>query len=358
MKNFNQYMLDKIKLREGEDSLRKLTINSHLVDFASNDYLGIAKKNQSGSTGSRLISGNSQQIVDLEKKFSMLTSFQASLFFNSGFQANIGLIPAISDRNTTIYYDELIHASLRDGIRLSVAKSFSFKHNDLANLSDKLAKVKGRILIVVEAIYSMDGDSPDLLLLNKIAKKYQAEIVVDEAHSFGIYGGKGLGMVNDLNLTNHVLATIFPLGKAVGSSGCFISGSELLKDYLINFCRSFIYSTAPSKSIIKEVDTQLDALNLDDSRDKVFELKKYFLNGISNNLKIISCDKSAIVSILFPNTNELKNIESKIKDAGLFVKAILHPTVPKGLERLRVCIHSFNTKKEIDLLLNTLNEKN
>lgn len=358
MKNSNQYMLDKIKLREENDSLRKLSINSHLIDFASNDYLGIAKKYQSGSTGSRLISGNNQQIVDLERKFSMLTSFEASLFFNSGFQANVGLIPALSDRNTTIFYDELIHASLRDGIRLSVANSFSFKHNDLENLSEKLAKAEGRILILVEAIYSMDGDSPDLQSLLSIAKRHHAEIIVDEAHSFGIFGEKGLGMVNDLNLSSQILATIFPLGKAVGSSGCFISGSQLLKDYLTNFCRSFIYSTAPSRTIIKEVNTQIDALNIDNSRDKVFELKKYFLDGCNNNFKIISSVNSAIVSILIPNTKELKNVESEIQKAGLFVKAILHPTVPKGLERLRVCIHSFNTRKEIDLLLNTLNKKN
>ena len=349
-------MLDKIKLREENDSLRKLSITSHLIDFASNDYLGIAKNHQSGSTGSRLISGNNQQIVDLEKKFSLLTSSSASLFFNSGYQANIGLIPAISNRNTTILYDELIHASLRDGIRLSVSKSFSFKHNDLKDLSDKLSKNKGEVLIVVEAIYSMDGDSPDLLSLISIAKKHRAEIVVDEAHSFGIFGKKGLGMVNDLNLSNQIFATIFPLGKAVGSSGCFISGSQLLKDYLINFCRSFIYSTAPSRTIIKELNTQIDAISLGNPREKLFELKKYFLDGYNNNFKIMSSDNSAIVSILFTNTNQLKHAEFKIQEAGLFVKAILHPTVPKGLERLRICIHSFNTTNEMDLLLNTLNE--
>ena len=357
MENFNQYMLDEIKLRKQNFNLRELSVYSNLTDFASNDYLGIAKKHQTGSTGSRLISGNNQQIIDLEKKFSNLTCFDSSLFFNSGFQANIGLIPALTDRNTTIFYDELIHASLRDGVRLSNAKNFSFKHNDLSHLSKKLAKIDGKKLVLVEAVYSMDGDSPDLIELLKITKTHNASVIVDEAHSFGLIGEKGLGLVNKLNLNKEILATIYPLGKAVGSSGCFISGSTLLKDFLINFCRSFIYSTAPSKTVVKEVDFQLAELNSFTMRAEILRLKKYFLDNLRNELRVISGKDSAIVSIFYSDTIVLKKIEALLFEKGLFVKAILHPTVKKGEERLRICIHAFNTIKEINLLLEILNNK-
>lgn len=357
MENFNQYMLDKIKLRQQNFNLRELSFYDHLTDFASNDYLGIAKKYETGSTGSRLISGNNQQIVDLEKKFSNLTSFDASLFFNSGFQANVGLIPALADRNTTIFYDELIHASLRDGVRLSDAKNFPFKHNDLQHLSERLAKIDGKKIVVVEAVYSMDGDSPDLIELLKITKMHNASIIVDEAHSFGLVGENGLGLVNKLNLNKEILATIYPLGKAVGSSGCFVSGSNLMKDFLINFCRSFIYSTAPSKTVVKEVDIQLSEISSFNRRAEILSLKKYFLLNLRNDLQVVSGDESAIVSIFYSDTISLKKIEGLLFEEGLFVKAILHPTVKKGEERLRICIHAFNTINELDLLLKILNNK-
>ncbi|MFL2570875.1 MAG: aminotransferase class I/II-fold pyridoxal phosphate-dependent enzyme [Parvicellaceae bacterium] len=355
MPTFNKYMLDKLSQRQKDHALRSLKTYDHLVDFASNDYLGIAKHFNSGSSGSRLISGNSEQVVELEKKFADDTSFEAALFFNSGFQANVGFVPAIADRNTTIFYDELIHASLRDGVRLSSANSISFKHNNLNHLSEKLKKITGKKLIIVEAVYSMDGDSPDLLGLVDLAAQNNAEIVVDEAHSFGLVGENGLGLVNDLKLNQQVLATIFPLGKAVGSSGCFIAGSSLLKEFLINFCRSFIYSTAPSKTIVKEVDAQLKQLIALNSRTSIFELKHYFLANLKSEWNVVSGKRSAIVSIVFSDTTSLQKVEELLIKKGLFVKAILHPTVKKGQERLRICIHSYNTKKEIDLVLEILN---
>lgn len=351
-------MLNRINERHESGLYRELSIYpSSSVDFSSNDYLGIAKSNSTGSTGSRLISGNSKKIVDLENTFSKLVGSEASLFFSSGYQANVGLIPALSDRDTVIFYDELIHASLRDGIRLSLASSFSFRHNDLGHLESRLSNSNGKKIIIAEAVYSMDGDSPCVDSLIDLCNRYGAELIIDEAHSFGISGGKGLGLVADKQLSNQILATVYPLGKAVGSSGCFIAGSKILREYLINFCRSFIYSTAPSLSIVNEVGSQLNEMIFLENRNKLIENKNYFLERIKSK-NILTGQNSAIVSVQYGDSKSLKNIESLLFDNGIVVKAILYPTVAKGTERLRICFHTFNSKKEIDLLLNILNQDN
>ena len=355
--SFNAFMLKKISERRNSGLLRKLKVNSPTsIDFSSNDYLGVAKVNSTGSTGSRLISGNSREIEDLENKFSSLVGSKTALFFSSGYQANVGLIPALCDRETTIFYDELIHASLRDGVRLSLAKNISFKHNDLDHLESKLSNSSGKKIIIVEAVYSMDGDSPNIQAITELAKHHSAELIVDEAHSFGIAGANGLGLIEDKNLSSDILATIYPLGKAVGSSGCFVTGSEILREYLINFCRSFIYSTAPSLSIVKEVSKQLNQIS-SFNRTQVIKNKDYFLLNTKVG-SILTGENSAIVSIKFKDVQILKEVENALLKNGIAVKAILYPTVPKGTERLRICFHSFNSKEEIDLLITIINQTN
>ena len=351
-------MTEKLIEREKQSKLRDLKIYSDKVDFSSNDYLGIAKANNSGSTGSRLISGNNVLIENLEVKFSSFINQECSLLFHSGFQANLGLIPTITPRGSTIIYDELIHASLRDGIKLSNANSFSFKHNNLEHLKERLELSKGLVFIIIESVYSMDGDSPNLVDLIKLSDQYSANVIVDEAHALGIVGENGEGLVHHLKLSNKVLATIYPLGKALGSSGSFISGSRVLKKFLVNYCRSFIYSTAPSNTIVKEISTQLDVLINYTERNNIFKLKKYFLNKIDESVSVISGEYGAIVSVLIPDKLRLKKIEQSLLNEDFFVKAILHPTVAKGKERLRVCFHSYNTDNEIDRLLYIFNKFN
>ena len=202
----------------------------------------------------------------------------------------------------------------------------------------------------------IDWDERERELID-LCNRYGAELIIDEAHSFGISGGKGLGLVADKQLSSQILATVYPLGKAVGSSGCFIAGSKILREYLINFCRSFIYSTAPSLSIVKEVGSQLNEMIFLENRNKVIENKNYFLERIKSK-NILTGQNSAIVSVQYGDSKSLKNIESLLFDNGIVVKAILYPTVAKGTERLRICFHTFNSKKEIDLLLNILNQDN
>jgi len=358
MQAFLKYMNEKLIEREQQSKLRGLEIYSDKIDFSSNDYLGIAKANNSGSTGSRLISGNNKTIENLEIKFSRFVNQEESLLFHSGFQANIGLIPAITPRGSTIIYDELIHASLRDGIRLSNANSFYFKHNNLEHLKERLDSSKGLIFIIIESVYSMDGDSPNLIELIKLSQEYSANVIVDEAHALGIAGRNGAGLIHHLKLSNQVLATIYPLGKALGSSGAFISGSSILTKYLINYCRSFIYSTSPSNTIVNEISSQLDMLINYNDRNNIFRLKKYFLSKIDKRVSIISGEYGAIVSVLISDQLKIKEIEHKLLNEDFFVKAILHPTVAKGKERLRICFHSYNTDKEIDNLVYILNSFN
>jgi len=352
---FHSFIKSKLDLREREGILRSLKLYKDLIDFSSNDYLGIAKQNQSGAGGSRLISGNSKEIIDLEKTFAKFIGAEAALFFGSGYLANVGVIPAICDRNTTIFYDELIHASLRDGIRLSNANSYSFKHNEIQDLEVKLSKYDGKKLIVSEVVFSMDGDSPDFNHLFKVAKESNAELLIDEAHSFGIVGPKGVGLISSENRSASCFCTVYPLGKALGLSGCFVTGSQLLIDYLINFSRSFIYSTAPSKNHVLQVKKQLHEL-ANKTTESIFELKNYFIQKLEDKCSFISGPNSTIVSLIVSGNENVKALEKELYEQGFFVKAILSPTVAKGSERLRICIHDFNTKSQLSTLAELINK--
>jgi 8-amino-7-oxononanoate synthase len=340
--------------RKRNGQLRHLATYDNLIDFSSNDYLGIAKSNNSGSTGSRLISGNSKEIEEIEKNFASKLNAQASLYYGAGYLANIGLIPTVSDRFTTILSDELIHASLIDGIRLSHAKNFSFKHNDLNHLQNLLDKNKGKKIVVVETVYSMDGDSPDLDSLFKLVSSYlDTYVILDEAHGLGLSGDNNMGIAQSFINHDKCLAVVYPLGKAAGLSGAFVVGTNLLKDFLINFSRSFIYSTAPSSLIINQIKSQLKSLSKKDVV-KVIQLKNYFLKGIDKSYEVFSGKNGAIVSVI--TKDKSKKLEKKMIENNLFVKAILAPTVSKGHERLRICFHEFNNKKQVDILLEILNK--
>ena len=332
---------------------RTLKNYNSLVDFSSNDYLGIANKSKSGSTGSRLISGNSSLLEKVENDFAKKLNAEAALYYGAGYLANIGLIPTITDRFTTVLSDELIHASLIDGIRLSYAKRYSFKHNDYHHLEQLLKSNNGRKIIIAETVYSMDGDSPDLKLLFELITKFEdTYIVLDEAHGLGLSGENNLGTAQTFIHHPRCLAVVYPLGKAVGLSGAFIVGSRTLREYLINFSRSFIYSTAPSSSVVKELKSQLSQIYTKDT-STVFKLKKYFLENISGNYSVLSGEYGAIVSII--TKEKSKTLEEKLRINNLFVKAILSPTVQKGQERLRICFHDYNTKDQVNQVLEILN---
>jgi len=360
-----QYIQQQLVKREEENALRTLKTNDGLIDFCSNDYLGFSSEkeihildkalSQYGATGSRLISGNYKLTEEIEDYLTDFYRSESALIFNSGYNANIGLFSSLPQKGDTIIYDDLIHASIRDGIRLSHANAFSFKHNDIDHLEIKLKNASGNIYIAVESVYSMDGDVASLEKIIKLCNKYNAALIVDEAHAVGIYG-QGKGLVSELKLENEVFARIITFGKAYGIHGATVLGNKLLKDYLINFSRAFIYTTAlPLHSILSIRKAHHFLLQHKNRIETLKENIKHFQNLIINSKLSTISSNSAIQCVVVPGNNEVKRLAEKIQKYGFDVRPILSPTVPKGQERLRICLHSFNTKEEISQLITHLN---
>ena len=372
----NTFLLQSLQKREEQNALRKLVVNEQLIDFCSNDYLGFSRNKELleatqnelatynnqlltnvGSTGSRLLAGNSVYVENLEKKIATFHNAEEGLIYNSGYDANVGLFSSIGQKGNTIIYDELIHASVHDGIKLSSASAFLFRHNDVKHLEERLKIVQGIIYVAVESVYSMDGDVSCLKEISDLCKKYNANLIVDEAHATGITSNNGKGVVEALGIEKLVFARVHTFGKAMGCHGAIVLGSNLLRDYLINFSRSFIYTTAlPIKSLVAiNQSYQL----LQKSQALINQLQEnidFFKNNIllNKNIRLIESN-SPIQCIVVSGNTEVKQIASKIKNAGFDVRPILNPTVAKGSERLRICIHVFNTKDQIAGLVSVIN---
>jgi len=364
LKEWNKYLGDKLAERKASGNFRSLSVNAGLTDFYSNDYLGFAKESgflsgsgySHGSTGSRLISGNSVLAEETEKKLATFHNCESALLFTSGYSANTGLFSSLGDKDSLIVYDELIHASVRDGIRLSFAKSFSFIHNDLTDLAKKLNSLSGKKIIAVESVYSMDGDFAPLVEIAKLAEKTGSALIVDEAHATGIFGESGGGMVNELHLEEKVFARVITFGKAWGCHGAAILCTHQLRNFLINFSRPFIYTTALPDSTVNHINETTGKIkNADNEREKLRSLINYFRSKINGRHSFIQSD-SPIQCIIIPGNESVKSKAAKITETGINVKAILSPTVKSGTERIRICLHSFNTENEIDLLFKILNE--
>jgi len=360
--NIEDKIREKLVNRNKAKSLRSLQSENNLIDFCSNDYLGFSKtlpvkssKNQ-GATGSRLISGNSTQFERIENKIAAFHNAPAGLIFNSGYDANIGLFSCIANKGDTIIYDQHIHASIRDGICLSNTRSFSFKHNNISSLEKKLKQANGNIIVAIESIYSMDGDEAQLEKIVAICEKHKACIILDEAHATGVIGKNGEGLAQSLNLESKIFARVHTFGKAIGCHGAIILGSEDLRHYLINFARSFIYTTALSEHSLNAIESAYDKLiESDDLIKKLSHNISLFQSLLSKKLqsKLIS-SSSPIQCILIPENETVKKVETGLQNKGLNIRAIMHPTVEKGKERIRICIHSFNSQKEIKMCVSSL----
>lgn len=356
-----------LQKRTEQNALRGLRINDLPVDFCSNDYRGYARsrllqsaierewnalpERMNGSTGSRLLAGNTAYTEELEKYLAAFHETDAGLIFNSGYDANVGLFSALGQSETVFLYDELIHASVHDGIKLSKATAYPFKHNDLQHLEERLKLVKGIVYVAVESIYSMDGDCAPLVEMAMLCEKYGACLIVDEAHATGVTSNMG-GLVQALNLKEKVFARVHTFGKALGCHGAIVVGSELLRNYLINFCRSFTYTTALPLHSLVTIHQAYRLLQTD--KETLASLNANiasFKNKLSGNpsVNLIRSD-SPIQSIIVGGNEAVKACAEQLRNEGLDVRPILSPTVPKGKERMRICIHSFNTEKEIGQL--------
>lgn len=349
--------------RRENGNLRTLKIETG-IDFYSNDYLGYADskelqkliKNElnrfstapTGSKGSRLLAGNSTYAMDLEHKLAEFFDFKATLLFNSGFDANLSLLSTIPRRNDTIIYDELVHASIHAGMRLGNARTIKFTHNDAESLREKIALATGTVFVVVESLYSMDGDVSPLALFAEICISEGAYLIVDEAHSTGIFGEGGRGLIHQLNLQHKIFAIVHTFGKGIGAHGASVSGSELLKEYLINFARSFIYSTALPFHTLACINTGLEYSSQDEySRSTLMSNINFFKNLMLESKFTLTDAPGPVQSLILPGNERCKKASKSLNDAGFAVRAILAPTVASGTERLRICIHSFNTETEI-----------
>lgn len=265
------------------------------------------------------------------------------------------MFSAIPQRGDTIITDELIHASVIDGSRLSFANKYTFRHNDLQNLEDKLKQAKGNCYVAVESIYSMDGDTAPIAEILTLTELYNAYLIVDEAHAIGLYKK---GIVCDLGLQNRVFARVVTFGKGLGCHGAIVLGSNTLREYLVNFARSFIYTTASpfhqSASIKMAYELLKDADNAIDKLERNIELFKK--NVILTDGCLLINSNSQIQCILLKSNEKAKMIASELQNSGFDVRAILSPTVPQGTERIRICLHSFNNDDEITALTETINK--
>ncbi|MFA5782254.1 MAG: 8-amino-7-oxononanoate synthase [Bacteroidales bacterium] len=369
----DKYLEDALNKRKREGSFRSLKVLQDLVDFCSNDYLGFSSTGSlrakilefnhkqpkhvfEGSTGSRLLSGNSAVAESLETYIASYHDAEAALLFNSGYDANIGLFSSIPKRNDTILYDELVHASIRDGIRLSYAKAYSFRHNDIKHLNEIIKLAKGNVYVAVESVYSMDGDNAPLAELAAFCENHNANLIVDEAHATGVFGYQGKGCVCDLMLEGKIFARVHTYGKAMGTHGAAVIGSKLLKEYLVNFARSFIYTTAlPYHSLIA-IKCAYDLLSESDKMmNSLHENIKFYsrLAVRSGKLNVLK-STSPIQCIIIPGNEKVLAAAQNIQKKGFDVRPIMSPTVPAGKERLRICIHAFNTEEEIKGLVESI----
>lgn len=352
--------------RKNNHIYRQLHSTNHLIDFTSNDYLGIAKSawikqqvniefnthykyHKIGATGSRLLSGNCALYEQLEDTIAQHHHAESALIFNSGYNANVGLISTVIRKDDLIFYDELVHASIHQGIKLSGATAVSFKHNDIDDLESKLISCNHEAIkfIITESLFSMDGDIAPLLDISNISKKYNCNFIIDEAHATGIFGEKGSGLCNQFGIEKDCFARVYTYGKAMGTHGASVVGSLLLKNYLINYAKPFIYSTALNIYDLLTIQFAYQYISLFDyQKNKLFNNINYFNSILNANNK----SQSPIFSFAIDGADACRNKAKELYKNGIDAKAIVYPTVPKGKERLRIIVHSYNTFDELNQL--------
>ncbi|KEF52001.1 uncharacterized protein A1O9_11991 [Exophiala aquamarina CBS 119918] len=378
-----------LEKRKGQSRLRTLkSTPAGSVDFSSNDFLSLSTNNEYktdylallndqvgplGSTGSRLLDGNSVFAEALEKEIAVFHGAENGLLTNSGFDANVSIFGFLPSAEDVILYDELIHASVHDGMRQSKCKiQVSFRHNDVSHMAEILGQFsngpQAAVFLAVESVYSMDGDVAPLAeivnVIDEICPQRNVYLIVDEAHATGCYGPNGSGRVCELGLENRVPIRLHTFGKALGASGAIILCSDVIRSYLINYARPLIYTTFmsyPSLVGIKNAyvwlqtgKTNILAANLYLLIDHLFTR----LQSLSELLKTVrisptvplmtlpeTCPSSPIFAIL---TRKPRTLAAHCQSAGFIARPVVAPTVPKGTERVRVCLHAGNTIHQID----------
>ncbi len=377
MNSLEFFFYHRLQERQKQGNRRALKHSSpSCVDFASNDYLGlleegilhamveeemaklgIGKKKCYGSTGSRLLTGHSAYFKDLEEEIASFHQAEAGLIFNCGYLANLGLLATITRPDDSVIYDSCMHASFFDALKLCRVKAYPFRHQNLSHLAKRLQGVKGRIFVCIESIYSCDGSQADLKMIYQLCQQTGACLIVDEAHATGCLGANGEGAVQAAGLQEHVFARLHTFGKALGAQGAILLGSALLRDYLINFSRTLIYTTA----------LPLYHLIIIRCAYRTLKASSHFLQALQRNItyfrKMIrgknlpfTDSDTAIQCFKISGNHAARAIVDRLQAKGFEVRSLMYPTVRRGQECLRICLHAFNTFAEIDGLLENLQE--
>jgi len=367
-------MEHKIKELENSGLLRSLKLiqqkgvfavyeGKEYLNLSSNDYLGISSRcdlqteflnplsnndYMMGSLSSRLLTGNSPCAENLERYLSVLYGKEC-LLYNSGYHANLGIMPAITEKGDLIIADKLVHASIIDGIKLCSCEFMRYKHNDYDNLEHILKKYSGKyktIFIVTESIFSMDGDTANLNQLISLKNKYKAKLYVDEAHAFGVVGTQGLGCVQSNNLINDVEYTVCTLGKAAASEGAFVICGKTEKQWLINKSRTLIFTTAaPPINTLWNHYIISKIVDMQHERQHLQLITKYFRAKFTN-MAILG--DSHIIPLVVGENSECVAFAEKLQSKGIWVMPIRYPSVPKGKSRLRFSLTAAMSYEQID----------
>jgi len=333
------------------------------IDFSSNDYLGLASDprireaaieslriDTVGSTGSRLLRGERSLFRQAEKRFAKWKGTESALYFATGYQANIGIMQCLLGKDDVVLSDALNHASIIDGIRLSNSNKEVYRHVDTGHLRELLSqsRVTGKRFVVTESLFSMDGDIAPLVEIASICREFGANLIVDEAHAVGLYGARGSGLVEETGIGDDVFLTMNTAGKALGVSGAFVASDSATIRYLINKCRSFIFSTAPMPATAGAILAAIDIVESgDDLREEFVEIKQAFA-GLLRAAQIAVPDEAThIVPIVIGESRKAVAVSERLQAEGFDVRAIRPPTVAAGTSRLRI---SLNTKLDYEVL--------
>lgn len=380
---YEAFFLQALEKRSKKGNRRALLQkDTSLIDLSSNDYLGFAQskdlcdqiqfeytksinKNQHlsilGSTGSRLLTGNRDYIESLEAEIAKFHRAESCLIYNSGYAANVGLLSCIASSEDCFIIDAQVHASTREGIRLTGAKKLTFAHNDLNQLETQLKralKLSQKIYVCVESLYSMSGQIAPLKEVCELADRYSARLIVDEAHATGVLGPEGAGQVVGQGLEKSIFARVHTFGKALGVYGAAVLGSSLLRDYLLNFSKPFIYSTALLFYNYVSIRCAYQRVKkAQEERNSLRRLIQYYQVKAQTLAYPIKGAKSVIQFIPIQNTKSIDVLSKKLQQVGLDVRGIKMPTVRRGGEGFRICLHAFNNENHIDLLFHQLQQK-
>ncbi len=347
---------------------RVLKPNAAGINFVHNDYLGLKNHPEiaeaaalaygkwgSGSGGSRLLGGNPEIFEQAETELARWKGTEAALLFNCGYSANVGIVSAFGDEQTTLFMDKLNHASIVDGYRQSRAKLVRFPHHDVHFLETALQKTSGRKIIYAESVYSMDGDLAPLRDYADLAEKYGALLIVDEAHGDGIFGPNGKGLVHELGLENRVDLVLGTFGKAYGTAGACVWGSRILIDYLVNKARSFIFSTALPPGVVASVLKAIEIAAKEPwRRERALTLAAAFREKMDQNGWNTLKSASQIVPLVIGSSEKCISVSEKLSEKGLWTAAVREPTVPAGTARLRINFTASHQEKDLDMLVSAL----